>query len=124
MYNYFPPTSLTIFHLLTILLNFTCSTKEQLEPLADEAMTRLVTILVTTPETARNLVENSAITIGRLGFACPDKVAVHLDKFAAPWCNALADVKDTAEKDSAFRGMCIAIQTNPAGLTEVRDYSI
>jgi hypothetical protein len=34
-------------------------------------------------------------------------------------CQALVDIKDNDEKDSAFRGFCKLIQTNPAGVAKV-----
>lgn len=34
-------------------------------------------------------------------------------------CLALADIKDNEEKDSAFRGMCAAIQLNPNAMASV-----
>ncbi|KAH9809912.1 armadillo-type protein [Melampsora americana] len=87
--------------------------REYIEPL----LTRLVPVL-TSARVARSLTENSAVTIGRLALACPQLVAPHLDKFIRQWCQTLAEIKDNDEKDSAFRGMCLAIELNPNGLTE------
>ncbi|KAG0142088.1 hypothetical protein CROQUDRAFT_50822 [Cronartium quercuum f. sp. fusiforme G11] len=86
---------------------------EWIEPL----LARLVPVL-TSVRVARSLTENSAVTIGRLALACPQLIAPHIDKFARQWCQALAEIKDNDEKDSAFRGMCLAIELNPNGLTE------
>mgnify|MGYP001594660372 CR=1 FL=1 len=36
-------------------------------------------------------------------------------------CTALAEIKDNEEKDSAFRGICAAIQLNPNGVSTVSD---
>lgn len=35
-------------------------------------------------------------------------------------CTALWEIKDNDEKDSAFRGFCMLIQANPAGIQ--KDY--
>jgi transportin-1 len=35
---------------------------------------------------------------------------------AQAWCAALWEIKDNDEKDSAFRGFCMLIGANPAGL--------
>jgi hypothetical protein len=35
-------------------------------------------------------------------------------------CQALWEIKDNAEKDSAFRGFCAMIELNPAGIQNVR----
>ncbi|KAJ3148566.1 hypothetical protein HDU89_004663 [Geranomyces variabilis] len=60
--------------------------------------------------------ENAAITIGRLGAVCPQLVAPHLQTFISTWCNALKDIRDNAEKESAFMGLCRMIPLNPNGL--------
>ncbi|POW17823.1 hypothetical protein PSHT_06262 [Puccinia striiformis] len=80
-----------------------------IEPL----LSRLVPVLNST-RVARSLTENSAVTIGRLSLACPQLIAPHIDQFIRQWCQALAEIKDNDEKDSAFRG----IEINPHGLTE------
>ncbi|KAK4058210.1 hypothetical protein OIO90_000949 [Microbotryomycetes sp. JL221] len=79
-------------------------------------MERLVPILLS-QRAARSLTENSAVTIGRLAIVCPELVAPHLEMFVNAWCQALADIKDNEEKDSAFRGICAAIQINPNGIS-------
>jgi transportin-1 len=91
-----------------------------MEPFINPLLSRLVPILVGTA-TARSLKENAAITIGRLGFACPELIAPHLGQFIQKWffsilnsrCESLNMVHDNAEKESAFRGICKAIQLNP-----------
>jgi len=49
----------------------------------------------------------------------PGLVAPHLAEFAQPWCQALHEIRDNEEKDSAFRGFCTLVQTNPAGVARV-----
>lgn len=68
---------------------------------------------VNTPKT---LLENTAITIGRMGLVCPTIVAPHLQQFVRPWCTSLRNIRDNDEKDSAFRGMCQMISVNPGGI--------
>lgn len=85
----------------------------------------------------RSLSENAAVTIGRIGLVCPAPIAPHLEHFAKQWCvstlyffptradrtircTALWEIKDNDEKDSAFRGFCMLIQANPAGIQ--KDY--
>jgi hypothetical protein len=84
----------------------------EIEPLADVVLPRLIRVINGT-YISRCLVENAAITLGRLGLAVPHKVAPHLQDFLKPWCLALSAVRDDAEKESAFRGMCLMIQANP-----------
>lgn len=47
-------------------------------------------------------------------------VAPHLNEFAQAWCQALHDIRDNEEKDSAFRGLCQLVQVNPGGIWKVR----
>ncbi|KAL0677161.1 hypothetical protein Bca4012_005142 [Brassica carinata] len=61
----------------------------------------------------KSLVENSAITLGRLAWIRPDLVAPHMEHFMKPWCLAL--VRDDNEKEEAFRGLCAVVKVNPSG---------
>lgn len=49
----------------------------------------------------------------------PSIVAPHLNEFAQAWCQALYDIRDNEEKDSAFRGLCQLVQVNPSGIWKV-----
>ncbi|KAF9949388.1 hypothetical protein BGZ65_007362, partial [Modicella reniformis] len=72
--------------------------------------------LLTSDATPRTLLDNSAITIGRLGLVCPQLVGPHLEAFAEAWCHTCRTIRDNDEKDTAFRGLCAMIQVNPQGL--------
>jgi len=50
----------------------------------------------------------------------PSLVAPLLPEFALNWCQALYEIRDNEEKDSAFRGFCTLVQANPAGIAKVR----
>ncbi|KAH0892180.1 hypothetical protein HID58_054609 [Brassica napus] len=63
----------------------------------------------------KSLVENSAITLGRLAWIRPDLVAPHMEHFMKPWCLALSMVRDDTEKEEAFRGLCAVVKVNPSG---------
>jgi hypothetical protein len=73
-------------------------------------------IIINRENTPKTLLENTAITIGRMGFVCPAEVAPSLSEFVRPWCSSLRNIRDNDEKDSAFRGMCQMISVNPAGV--------
>ena len=73
-------------------------------------------MIITKASLNRNLLENTAITLGRLGLVAPEVVAPHLEEFVVPWCLSLRNIRDDVEKDSAFRGMCMMIKTNPNGV--------
>ena len=66
--------------------------------------------------TPKTLLENTAITLGRMGLVCPQVVAPSMLQFVRPWCTALRNIRDNDEKDSAFRGMCQMISVNPGGV--------
>ncbi|KAH7329837.1 armadillo-type protein [Rhizoctonia solani] len=78
---------------------------------------RLIPILLS-PKSPKSLTENAAVTIGRLALVQPDMVSPHLEVFAQPWCQALSEIKDNDEKDSAFRGFCGLIERNPSGIAK------
>ncbi|KAG9221291.1 hypothetical protein CCMSSC00406_0010389 [Pleurotus cornucopiae] len=78
---------------------------------------RLIPILLH-PKAPRSLHENAAVSIGRIGLMHPNLVAPHLPEFAQAWCQALYEIRDNEEKDSAFRGFCTLVQTNPAGIAK------
>lgn len=41
-----------------------------------------------------------------------------------PRCTSLRNIRDNEEKDSAFRGICVMIGVNPAGVVQVRWYTV
>lgn len=88
--------------------------RRELEEWVMPLIQRLIPVLLN-PKSVKSLSENAAVTIGRLGLVVPDMVAVHLEVFLENWCQALWDIKDNDEKDSAFRGLCEMIQVNPNG---------
>ncbi|KAJ1019579.1 hypothetical protein NDA18_006057 [Ustilago nuda] len=90
------------------------SSDPELAQWVEELVKRLVPVLLST-KSVKSLSENAAVTIGRLGLVQPGLVAPHLHVFIESWCQALWDIKDNDEKDSAFRGLCEMIQVNPNG---------
>ena len=84
-------------------------------------ISRLIPILLH-PKAPRSLHENAAVSIGRIGLMHPALVAPHLPEFAQAWCQALYEIRDSEEKDSAFRGFCTMVQVNPAGIAKVHKY--
>lgn len=66
----------------------------------------------------RTLLDNTAISIGRLSYACPDEIAPMLKEFIVPWCSSVRIIRDNEAKDSAFRGVCELIRKNPNGVVD------
>ncbi|KAL1110373.1 hypothetical protein AAG570_007904 [Ranatra chinensis] len=88
---------------------------EEMKPYIPLVLSQL-TIIINKANTPKTLLENTAITIGRLGYVCPHDVAPMLQQFVRQWCTSLRNIRDNEEKDSAFRGMCQMISINPAGI--------
>uniref|UniRef100_A0A8C2P8G4 Transportin-1 n=1 Tax=Capra hircus TaxID=9925 RepID=A0A8C2P8G4_CAPHI len=84
----------------------------EMQPYIPMVLHQLVEI-INRPNTPKTLLENTAITIGRLGYVCPQEVAPMLQQFIRPWCTSLRNIRDNEEKDSAFRGICTMISVNP-----------
>eukprot|EP00993_Chasmostoma_nieuportense_P000054 NODE_104_length_3154_cov_167.802775_g97_i0.p1 GENE.NODE_104_length_3154_cov_167.802775_g97_i0~~NODE_104_length_3154_cov_167.802775_g97_i0.p1 ORF type:complete len:897 (-),score=211.37 NODE_104_length_3154_cov_167.802775_g97_i0:408-3098(-) len=85
----------------------------EIEPWVAPIVARLVAII--NQNVNRNLLENTGITLGRLGLVCPDLVAPHLGEFVQPWCFNLRNIRNDIEKEHAFQGLCVMIRKNPAG---------
>ncbi|XP_048105028.1 transportin-2-like [Alosa alosa] len=89
----------------------------EMQPYVPLVLNPLVEI-INRPNTPKTLLENTAITIGRLGYVCPQEVAPMLQQFIRPWCTSLRNIRDNEEKDSAFRGICVMIGVNPGGVVQ------
>ncbi len=63
------------------------------------------------------VLENAAITIGRIGISCPEALAPHLGEFVENWCIRMRSIEENNEKDTAFKGMCNMIMVNPQAMT-------
>ncbi|KAF3849358.1 hypothetical protein F7725_015855 [Dissostichus mawsoni] len=91
--------------------------RSEMQPYIAMVLHQLVEI-INRPNTPKTLLENTAITIGRLGYVCPQEVAPMLQQFIRPWCTSLRNIRDNEEKDSAFRGICTMISVNPGGVVQ------
>ena len=56
--------------------------------------------------------QNIAGTLGRLGFVCPNEIAPHLGEFYEQWFDHIGNFQDNEERDSSFRGICVALLIN------------
>jgi hypothetical protein len=90
----------------------------EIQPYVEPLLQRLFPLMVSN-QIQRTLLENVAITIGRLGLICPTMVAPHLENFVQPWLTALTPIRDNDEKSSAFSGLCEMIKINPQGAAKV-----
>eukprot|EP00252_Welwitschia_mirabilis_P011248 TRINITY_DN2531_c0_g1_i2.p1 TRINITY_DN2531_c0_g1~~TRINITY_DN2531_c0_g1_i2.p1 ORF type:complete len:886 (-),score=195.35 TRINITY_DN2531_c0_g1_i2:941-3598(-) len=89
--------------------------RHEISPIVLNVVAYLVPILSSTEGLNKSLLENSAITLGRLGWVCPELVSPHIEHFMQPWCHALRMIRDDIEKEDAFRGLCAMVKANPSG---------
>uniref|UniRef100_M4CCT0 Transportin-1 n=1 Tax=Brassica campestris TaxID=3711 RepID=M4CCT0_BRACM len=89
--------------------------RQEVSPIVTNVASSLGLILQHGEAVNKSLVENSAITLGRLAWIRPDLVAPHMEHFMKPWCLALSMVRDDIEKEDAFRGLCAVVKVNPSG---------
>ncbi|MFH4974294.1 hypothetical protein AB6A40_001003 [Gnathostoma spinigerum] len=88
---------------------------EGMRPYVPSFIGALVTIM-NRDKGPKTLAENTAITLGRLGIFCAPEVSPYLSHFIRAWCISLRNIRDNEEKESAFRGLCVMINLNPAGV--------
>lgn len=87
----------------------------EMNPFVEVILQQLIPIINKHQEMGLNksLVENTAITIGRLGLVAPHLAAPHLQTFIMAWCISLRSIRDDIEKEHAFQGLCNMIKLNP-----------
>lgn len=59
------------------------------------------------------IVENAAITLGRLACVDPKFVAPELGRFLLGWCDGLSKISNPIERRDAFKGFVLALRANP-----------
>ncbi|KAG7268197.1 hypothetical protein CRUP_029812, partial [Coryphaenoides rupestris] len=80
----------------------------EMQPYVGVVLPHLVEI-INRPNTPKTLLENTAITIGRLGYVCPQEVAPQLQQFIRPWCTSLRNIRDNEEKTLRLYFFCDAV---------------
>ena len=68
--------------------------------------------IITIPNMQKTLIENTAITIGRLGLLCPKQCSEFIAAFIVNWCNSLKEIRDNDEKYTAFLGLVNMLNYN------------
>ncbi|CAN4107326.1 unnamed protein product [Withania somnifera] len=89
--------------------------QKEISPVVLTVVSCLVPILQHAEGLNKSLIENSAITLGRLAWVCPELVSPHMEHFLQAWCFALSMIRDDIEKEDAFRGLCAMVKANPSG---------
>jgi HEAT repeat protein len=67
-------------------------------------------------QSTSTVLENAAITIGRIGIRSPEFFGPHLPEFALSWSQHMMYLEENEEKETAFHGMCTIILSHPTGL--------
>ncbi|XP_078433901.1 transportin 1 [Wolffia australiana] len=88
---------------------------QEVSPIVLPVIQSLVAVLQNPEGLNKSLVENCAITLGRLAWVCPEPVAPHMEHFMQSWCTALCSIRDDVEKEDAFRGLSAMVRANPSG---------
>lgn len=86
-------------------------------PFVPSMLDRMIPIMQSMKVSA-HLLENTAVTIGRLALASPESVASRLDDLLPIWGQAMMHANAGSEQDSALRGMCIAVSKNPSVIAQ------
>ncbi|XP_042508481.1 transportin-1-like isoform X2 [Macadamia integrifolia] len=89
--------------------------QKEVSPIVMTVVSWLVPILQHAEGLNKSLIENSAITLGRFAWVCPELVSPHMEHFMESWCIALSMIRDDIEKEDAFRGLCAMVRANPSG---------
>ncbi|KAI9322269.1 Transportin-PC [Dichotomocladium elegans] len=89
----------------------------EMQPFAEPLFQRLFPLL-TNINVPDNLKENAMITIGRLGYSCPETMGHHLPAFIKPWLRQSLLIRENEEKDTAFQGLCHILKSNPQGIAD------
>jgi len=85
----------------------------EMRPYVEGVLQRLIPIISRHETINKSLLENTAITLGRLGLVAPDLCAAVLASFVQPWCIALRSIRDDIEKRHAFHGLVRMVRLNP-----------
>ena len=62
------------------------------------------------------LSQNAAASMGRMAMVDPSVVGRELDRFFIGWCEGLASIVDPLERHDGFKGLILAIHSNPAAI--------
>ncbi|CAL9040249.1 transportin-1-like isoform X2 [Musa acuminata AAA Group] len=95
---------------------------QEIAPVVLAVISCLVPILQNAEGLNKSLLENSAITLGRLAWVCPELMAPHVEHFIQSWCTTLCIIRDDYEKEDAFRGLCAIVRVNPSGVVSSLAY--
>ena len=89
--------------------------KEKLLPILPNILDWLIKI-INSVKLKKSLLENTAVSLGRVCFVFPEFAAARFQEFASNWSYALIYLRPSKEKECAYRGLCFVITKNPAAV--------
>lgn len=91
-----------------------------MQPFVPALLDRLVLILNRPASySTKTLLENAAITLGRIAIHHKDICAPRLGEFLESWLHVMGRTADNSEKVDAYRGFCGMVLANPSVVTKV-----
>lgn len=93
------------------------------QALVERALDRLIRF-VGMPHLNKNLRENAAMTLGRMGLVIPDALAPRLGAFGQAVFSVLRDVGDDVEKEQACHGINVLVRKNPSAVFDALVYYV
>lgn len=78
--------------------------------------------IIEIPDMQKTLIENTAITIGRLGLLCPGECAGFINSFINNWCQSLKEIRANDEKYTSFLGLVHMLHQNPSVLQNNQNF--
>ncbi|ODQ79865.1 hypothetical protein BABINDRAFT_161543 [Babjeviella inositovora NRRL Y-12698] len=94
---------------------------EAIAPYIDNLCGCLISLLSSAFDIEETVLENAAITLGRMGIHSPGALAPDISAFFLLWGQYMDGLIENDEKDSAFQGMCQVLAVNPNFITTPED---
>lgn len=111
-YNSIPACNNAVWALGEIVMR---TSSETFEPYLENFIKMLVPLLLDVNNDT-TLIENCAITIGRMGINNAASMSAYVLELLPSWCNNMKYLEENEEKETAFQGMCNMITSNPQAI--------
>ncbi|KAI0465489.1 hypothetical protein LJB42_000726 [Komagataella kurtzmanii] len=89
--------------------------KEEIMPYLPSFVS-LLNPLLEASEMQSTVLENAAITIGRMGISSNEALAPYANDFINQWCKLMLYLEENEEKETSFIGMCRILSVDPRNL--------
>lgn len=89
--------------------------ESQLQPFLPSLVPVLVALL-NSSDVESTVLENAAITLGRIGLVSPSSILPYITEILLTWSGYMMCLEENEEKETSFRGMCNILGIDPASL--------